>query len=147
MATVEALQELRSDVMKEFQKVATLQEDHRAKVQEHQRWKVDNENRILRQDSQQSTLGSAVSDLVARIEKLEKSSVGQLPDAARGKDKWQLTRLKYMDPAEFAGREEEWLKWKEATEDYVDAVHPGMKQALSLAALHMSSHKRRIGSR
>ena len=39
-----------------------------------------------------------------------------------------------MDPAEFVGREEEWPKWKEATEDYVDAVHPGMKQALSLVA-------------
>ena len=39
-----------------------------------------------------------------------------------------------MGPAEFSGKEEEWLRWKEKTEDYVDAVHPGMKQALSLAA-------------
>ena len=39
-----------------------------------------------------------------------------------------------MGPAEFAGKEEERLKWKEATEDYVDALHPVMKQALSLAA-------------
>ena len=39
-----------------------------------------------------------------------------------------------MDPAEFASKEEKWLKWKKATEDYVDEVHPDMKQALSFAA-------------
>ena len=39
-----------------------------------------------------------------------------------------------MDPAEFSGKEEELLSWKEETEDYVDAVHPGRKQALSLAS-------------
>ena len=148
MATVEALQDLRNYVMTEFQKVATLQEDHRVKVQEvvdvqvkadqagvdHHRWKMENESRMLRQDSQQSTMASIVAELVAKVEKLEKSSVGQSPDATRGKDKWQLTRPKDMDPAEFSGKEEECFRWTEETEDYVDAVRPGLKQALSLAA-------------
>ena len=116
MATVEALQELRSGVMSEFQKVATLQEDHRVKVQEvvdaqvkrdqagleHHSWKVDNGARMLRQDCQQSTMALAVAGLV-----------GQSPDAARGKDKWQLTRATDMDPAEFSGKEEEWLRSEE----------------------------------
>ena len=83
MAALEALQELRNDVMSEFQKVATLQEDHRVKVQEvvdtqmkadqagleHHRWKVDNENRIVRQDNQQSTLALAVAELLSHISK------------------------------------------------------------------------------
>ena len=116
MAIVESLQELRSEVMNEFQKVSMLQEDHRPKIQnvmgahmtadqagqEHQRWKVDNESRIFRHDNQPATLGSTVSDLVARLEKLEKSSV--LPDGARGKDWWQITRPKDTDPAEFVGK-------------------------------------------
>ena len=69
--------------MKEFQKVATLQDDHRAKVQEvvdaqvkadqagleHHRWKVDNEDRILRQDSQQSTMALAVAELCGKKRK------------------------------------------------------------------------------
>ena len=88
---------------------------------------------MLRHDNQQATLGSTVSELVARPEQMEHSGVGQSPDAARGKDRWQLTRPKDMDPSEFVGKEQEWLKWKEAMEDYVDAVHPGMNQAFSLA--------------
>ena len=34
----------------------------------------------------------------------------------------------------FSGKEEEWLRWKEETEDYVDAMRPGLKQARRLAA-------------
>ena len=138
MATVEGL---RAEVTTDFQKIGAMQEEQRLKIQivtdtkaEYQRWMIDTEGRMLRQDNQQATLESKVSELVARLEKLEKSRVGQSPGAASGKHRWQLTRPKDMDPAEFAGKEEEWLKWKEATEDYVDAVHPGMKQALSLAA-------------
>ena len=71
MATVEALQELRSVVTNEFQKAAMMQGNHRVKIlnvadaqlkadqagQEHQRCKIDNESRILRHDNQQATLG------------------------------------------------------------------------------------------
>ena len=39
-----------------------------------------------------------------------------------------------MYSAVFSGKEEEWLRWKEETEDYVGAVHPGMRQALVKAA-------------
>ena len=39
-----------------------------------------------------------------------------------------------MEPADFTGKEEEWLRWKESMEDYIDILHPGIKQALSLAA-------------
>ena len=86
------------------------------------------------QSNQQATLETKVSELITRLEKLEKSGAGPSPSAADGQERWQLTRPKDMDPAEFTGKEEEWLKWKEATEDYVDAVHAGMKQALNLAA-------------
>ena len=111
---------------------------------EYQMWKIDTVGRMLRQDNQQATLESKVSELVARLEKFEKSGFGPSPGAAGGKDRWQLTRPKDMDPPEFAGKEEEWLKWKEATEDYVDAVHAGMKQALNLAALTKTPVKDRL---
>ena len=38
-----------------------------------------------------------------------------------------------MEPNQFVGKDEEWLRWKEATEDYVDAVHPGLKHVLGVA--------------
>ena len=68
---------------------------------------------MLRQNNQQAALESKVAELVARLEKLEKSGVGQSSGAASGKKRWQLTRPKDMVPSEFAGKAEEWLKWKE----------------------------------
>ena len=91
MATVEAPQELRGEVTNEFQKRVIRQEGHRVKIhnvvesqtkadqagQEYQRWKIDTEGRMLRHDNQQATLGSTLSELVARFEKLENNGVGQ----------------------------------------------------------------------
>lgn len=111
MATIETL---RVEIIKEFQKTVAVQKDQRVKIQnvadahtEYKRWKIDTEGRMLRHDNQQATLNSKASELVARLEKLEKGGTGLLPDAARGKDRWRLTRPKDMHPAEFAGKEEE----------------------------------------
>ena len=62
-----------------------------------------------------------------RVTKIEKSGVGRLSDATRpAKEKWQLTRPKDMDPAMFTVKKQEWMKWKEKTEDYGVAIHPRM---------------------
>ena len=47
---------------------------------------------------------------------------------------WQLTRPKDLVPDIFSGKDEAWLQWKEATEDYAEAVHPGLKHAMARAA-------------
>ena len=39
-----------------------------------------------------------------------------------------------MEPEKFVGKDEDWLQLKEATEDYADAVHPGLKHAMGVAA-------------
>ena len=39
-----------------------------------------------------------------------------------------------MEPDKFVGKDEDWMQWKEATEDYADAVHPGLKHAMGVAA-------------
>lgn len=39
-----------------------------------------------------------------------------------------------MEPAEFTGKDEEWLGWKESMEDFIDKVHPGLKQVLNIVA-------------
>ena len=39
-----------------------------------------------------------------------------------------------MEPDMFTGKDEEWLRCKEATEDYVEAVRPGLKHVLGVAA-------------
>ena len=39
-----------------------------------------------------------------------------------------------MEPDTFTGNDEEWLRWKETTEDYVGAVQPGLKHVLGVAA-------------
>ena len=46
----------------------------------------------------------------------------------------RATRPKDMEPSEFFGKDEEWLRWKESMGDYIGAVHPGLKQVLRLAA-------------
>ena len=40
-----------------------------------------------------------------------------------------------MVPDVFAGKEETWLQWKEATEDYAEACNPGLKHAMEVAAI------------
>lgn len=95
--------------------------------------RVNIDNRMMMQSNQHSILEARVSELIARFDGLERSSAG-LSSSAAGSKSWQLTRPKDMGPFEFTGKEEELLKRKESMEDYVNAVHPGMKQALHLAA-------------
>ena len=48
-----------------------------------------------------------------------------------GKDeRWHLTRPKDFAPSVFNGKDEEWVRWKEEIEDYMEAVHPGGKELL-----------------
>lgn len=50
------------------------------------------------------------------------------------KKKWEMYRPKDVEPSLFSGKEDEWAKWKEEIEDYADAVHPGIKDALVWAS-------------
>ena len=49
----------------------------------------------------------------------------------RPEHKWHFTRPKDLAPTVLA-KEEEWKRWKEDIEDYVDAVTPGMKEILKM---------------
>ena len=80
-----------------------------------------------------NTMEQKIIDMIARIDQVEIRGVGLSSSASGGKG-WQLTRPKDMEPSEFTGKDEEWLRWKDAMEDYVDAVHPGLKHVLHLAA-------------
>ena len=51
-----------------------------------------------------------------------------------GKKRYDLTRPKDMEPEKFIGKDEDWLQWKEAIEDYADAVRPGLKNAMAVAS-------------
>ena len=79
-------------------------------------------------------LTNQVRSLIQRITQLEQQGAGPSTSAPSGKPRWELTRPKDMVPDLFAGKDEEWLRWKEAIEDYVDAVHPGLKHVLGVAA-------------
>ena len=60
--------------------------------------------------------------------KIGELSVGR---SERSEQKWHLTRPKDLTPGTLT-KEEEWKRWKEDIEDYVDAVTPGMKEILKL---------------
>ena len=90
-----------------------------------------------------SNIEQQISDMVAKLDQMESRGVIQSLSASGGKG-WQLTRPKDMEPSEFTGEDEEWLEWKDTMEDYVDAVHPGLKQALHLAAKASSQLDARI---
>ena len=47
---------------------------------------------------------------------------------------WQLNRPKDMEPNHFSGKDEEWSKWKEEIEDFMDAVHPGLKWTMAASS-------------
>ena len=46
------------------------------------------------------------------------------------KNKWELSRPKDIEPDVFGSKDEAWAKFKDGMKDYVDAVHPGLKQQL-----------------
>ena len=91
-------------------------------------------NNAAHYSNRQDTLNAQMISLVDEIGQLEKGGVGQSSNAARAKEKWQLTRPKDMDPAFLFGKGDEWMKWKEEMEDYVDAVQMGLKDVLGRAA-------------
>ena len=72
--------------------------------------------------------------MVQRLLQLEQQATAPSGSGHSGKKKWDLTRPKDMEPEKFVGEDEDWLQWKEATEDYADAVHPGLKHAMGVAA-------------
>ena len=43
-----------------------------------------------------------------------------------------MSRPKDLEPTVFAGKEEEWPKWKEGLFDYAEAVQPGLKWLLEV---------------
>lgn len=49
------------------------------------------------------------------------------PIREKREDKWYLTRPKDLLPGSFSGKDEDWLKWKEDLEDYIETVHPGAR--------------------
>ena len=69
-----------------------------------------------------------------RLLLLEQQATTSSGSSQCGKAGWTLTRPKDLVPDVFNGKEEEWLRWKEATEDYAEAVHPGLKHAMAEAA-------------
>ena len=78
-----------------------------------------------------------LSETNAKLMELERRSVGPQSDAASRmafEKKWQLTRPKDMEAGTFSGKDEEWPKWKEEMEDYIESVHPGLKVALTAMA-------------
>ena len=79
-------------------------------------------------------LTSQVSDAVHRRTQLEQRGGGPSANASGGKPTWELIRPKELEPDTFTGKDEEWLRWKEATEYYVEAVQPGLKYVLGVAA-------------
>ena len=64
-----------------------------------------------------------------------------------GKKRYDLTRPKDMEPEKFIGKDEDWLQWKEAIEDYADAVHPGLKNAMAVASDLKGRDKRSSATR
>ena len=79
-------------------------------------------------------LTAEVSAVAHGLAQLEQQGVGPSASAHGSKKKWDLTRPKDMEPEKFVGKDEDWLQWKEATEDYADAAHPGLKHAMGVAA-------------
>jgi len=71
---------------------------------------------------------------VHRLTLLEQQATTPSGSGHAGKAGWTLTRPKDLVPDVFNGKDEEWLRWKEATEDYAEAVHPGLKHAMAEAA-------------
>ena len=67
-----------------------------------------------------------------RVGVLESAGSGPSLGAGKAKEKWQLSVPKDMQPSEFTGKEEEWKRWKEEMEDYIEAAHTGMKLVLKI---------------
>ena len=65
-----------------------------------------------------------VEDLRRRATDVEKKS------GSDRKTKWELSRPKDIEPDVFGSKDEAWAKFKDGLKDYVDAVHPGLKQQL-----------------
>ena len=101
-------------------------------------WKTTVEGMLTEQSVKQDATNAELHQLYLESDKhirelhTKVGALGGGPQAAAygDKSKWSLTRPKDMDPGIFSGKDEEWPKWKEALEDYVEAVHPGLKLAL-----------------
>ena len=78
------------------------------------------------------TASESLSATNTRVGVLESAGSGPSLGAGKAKEKWQLSVPKDMQPSEFTGKEEEWKRWKEEMEDYIEAVHPGMKLVLKV---------------
>ena len=47
-----------------------------------------------------------------------------------GGKKWQMSRPNDLEASVFAGKNEEWARWKEQVQDYAETIHGGLKHCL-----------------
>ena len=79
-------------------------------------------------------LVAEMTTVLLRLTHLEQLTTASSGSGNNKEKKWEMTRPKDMEPAQFVGKDEDWLQWKEATEDYADTCHPGLKHAMGVAA-------------
>ena len=134
--------------------------DYDTELNANATWKVEIEKRIVEQAGTNTALISQHAETVAALQALYDTQTRtvndlqdlydkchlrikdinekllHLPPGSHGerKEKWQLTRPKDMTPGIFAGKDEEWPRWKESVEDYVEAVYPGLKELLRVTS-------------
>ena len=98
-------------------------------------WKKKVQYRIVETEAKQPIINATFNALYHEAEASLIEAHARIADltAVRGKgtgNKWKLSRPKDIEPSIFGGKED-WAKWKEELEDYADAVHGGLKHALS----------------
>ena len=144
-ASAESLEALRQEMIAlrmQFDSVAPKFATYDMMLHANEPWKKTVEKLLTDQDQKQDAVVASLKDLYEKadssIREINVKLRDHLPKAGSGgagpEKKWQMTRLKDLDPSIFSGKEEEWSRWQDEVEDYADAYQTGLRQALEMAA-------------
>ena len=94
--------------------------DHRAELERQYEEQKRQHDRL---DKLYNDADKQLATLNAFMNRSDQQAVSGGNKGKGGKgQQWQMTRPKDLLPATFSGKDEDWQKWKEDIEDYVDAI-------------------------
>ena len=105
-------------------------------------WKTEVERLLTEQGNKQADTITSLQDLYnkadasireinTKFQNLPGSGVG-----GGGEKKWRMSSPKDLEASIFSGKEEDWPRWREQIQDYVEAVHGGLKHVLEIVGDH-----------
>ena len=141
--SVEALRAEMAQLRAQFEAVTPKFATYDMMLHANGPWKTEVERLLTEQGNKQADTIASLQDLynkadasIREINTKFQNPPGSGFGGGCGEKKWRMSSPKDLEASIFSGKEEDWPRWREQIQDYVEAVHGGLKHVLEIVGDH-----------